>query len=617
MKIKIGIFKVNKGFVKYILKYGKIYIFCELLYALCAIPTNYLSVMAPKIFLDSTFVNHSIKNALAWIAAMLVCKMVYSLISSLISEYRKYICSNATLEVKKQLLYKLNYIKILYFDDPVNYDRLSQAFSYSEQAGLEFINCVFGLFSYFASFATVTYVSYQYEWWIVLLFVAMSIVNFAIGIFTRNKSYKYQKERTIKTRILNYFNSIVLQKNVMAEIKLDNAMDFFYEKIKKAFKDYKKTEFKQESHIMIFNLAQTIPFFLFQFISYVYLGNKIISENLTVGDYTLFFTMYSTVNLIATGVISCFVSIYQLNLNSKLILDFYDDVEKYKETPKLNNGMSLIENLQIESIEFCNVCFRYPGQNFDALHNVSFKINRGERISVVGYNGAGKTTLAMLMMSLYQPISGDILINGKSYKEYDLSSYRKRLGVVMQSFNIYSMTILENILLSEEVSDEAKFTGLKALKKVGLENKVDMYPDGVFSNLTRSFFENGIDLSLGEKQKIAIARSLKKDVDAYIMDEPSSSLDPVTEDDLYNCIEEINYGKMMLIVSHRLSSVMLSDKVLFLRNGEIVCFGNHYEMMKMCDEYRNLFNLQAKRYNQSADMKSDCVELEKYQINNF
>lgn len=595
MQKKISIFKVNAPFIKYILKYGKIYILCELLFAFCAIPSNYLTIMAPKVFLDSTFEDHNFKKAILWITSMLIYNLIYSFLSSLIAKYRNYVYSYATLEVKKSLLYTLMKIDLSYYDEPSNHDKLSRAFSYSEQGGVEFLNCITSSLTYITSLATVTYVSYKYEWWILLLFVFINIVHFIIGIYTKKKNFKYQKERTLSARVLNYLNGIVLQKNTVAEIKISDSMNFFYNKINVAFKNYKKTEMKHEMHILLYQMIQSAPDYIFQIISYIYLGSQIIKDRITVGDYTLFFTMYTSISQIAGGVISCVSTIYQLNLNSQLIMDFYEDIDTYSETPKLQQTKKFTDP-EIETIEFCDVCFRYPGQNCDVLHNISFKMHKGEKISIVGYNGAGKTTLIMLILMLYHPTSGNILINGISYKYYDLHNYRKFFGVVMQSFNIYSMSILENILLSDACSKEAQEIGEEALAKVGLLDKVQDYEDGILTPLTRAFYENGVELSIGEKQKLAIARMYAKDSQAYIMDEPSSSLDPLTEDELYRTIENMNNNKLTLIISHRLSSVMTSDRVMFLKKGSIMCFGNHYDIIKSCEEYNQLFNLQAKRY---------------------
>lgn len=502
------------------------------------------------------------------------------------------------MEVKKNLLYTLMKVDLSYYDEPVNHDKLTRAFSYSEQGGIEFLNCITSSITYIVSLATVTYVSYKFEWWILLLFIFINVMHFIIGIYTKKMNFKFQKDRTLHARILNYLNGIVIQKNTVAEIKINDSINFFYNKIMNAFKVYKKTEMKHEMHILMYQMIQSIPNNIFQIISYIYLGLQIVKNRLTVGDYTLFFTMYTTVSQIAGGVISCISSIYQLNLNSQLIMDFFKDIENYSELPKLENDKKIITNLNIETIEFCNVCFRYPGQSCDVLHNISFRISKGENISIVGYNGAGKTTLIMLILMLYHPTAGDILINGISYKYYDLHSYRKNFGVVMQSFNIYSMSILENILLSETNSKESEEIGKDALAKVGLLDKVLHYEDGIYSPVTRAFYENGVEMSIGEKQKLAIARMYAKDSQAIIMDEPSSSLDPLMEDELYQTIENINNHKLTLIISHRLSSVVNSDKVLFLSKGKIVCFGNHYDIVDSCMEYKQLFNLQAKRFNQ-------------------
>ncbi len=223
------------------------------------------------------------------------------------------------------------------------------------------------------------------------------------------------------------------------------------------------------------------------------------------------------------------------------------------------------------------------------------KINPCGKIAIVGYNGAGKTTLIKLIMRLYDPDEGEILFNGVNIKEYNVEEYRQKIGTIFQDFRIFAATVRENVLLDfTDGSDEEKIGN--ALKKSGFEKRLLTLSDGLDTNLTAEFEENGVNLSGGEGQKLAIARVFYKDARLIILDEPSSALDPIAEYHLNNSMLTAAENKSVVFISHRLSTTRIADHIYMLENGRITEEGSHEELLRYGGKYAEMWKVQSGQY---------------------
>jgi ATP-binding cassette subfamily B protein len=267
--------------------------------------------------------------------------------------------------------------------------------------------------------------------------------------------------------------------------------------------------------------------------------------------------------------------------------------------PQIKSGTIIPEDF--ESIEFKNVSFRYTEDMDYIIKNVSFKIEKGQTVAVVGHNGAGKTTLSKLLMRLYDVTDGEILYNGRNIKEYNLPEYREKFASVFQDYKVFAMTVAENVL-TEEVTDENKEIAVNALKMSGAYKKIAKLPQKENSLLTKEFDSEGVLLSGGETQKVTIARIFARDFCVAVLDEPSSALDPVAESKMYDALIEGTKGKTVIYISHRLSSATRSDNILVFNNGELVERGTHEELMANNGEYAEMFTLQASGYTQNEEV---------------
>ncbi len=246
-------------------------------------------------------------------------------------------------------------------------------------------------------------------------------------------------------------------------------------------------------------------------------------------------------------------------------------------------------------IELRNVSFGYNEMDGYILNNISIKIEPYSKIAIVGYNGAGKTTLIKLIMRLYDPDEGEILLDGVNIKEYDIEEYRRKIGTVFQDFKIFAATVKENVLL--DFAENGKDSDvISAMEKSGFDERLSALSDGLETNLTTEFEDNGVNLSGGEGQKLAVARVFYKDANLIILDEPSSALDPIAEYHLNRSMLTAANNKSVVFISHRLSTTRIADRIYMLEKGKIIEEGNHAELLELGGKYSQMWRLQAGQY---------------------
>ena len=265
--------------------------------------------------------------------------------------------------------------------------------------------------------------------------------------------------------------------------------------------------------------------------------------------------------------------------------------------PVIEVADGLTPDKEAGALKLSNVSFRYPNTEKDTLKDISIEIKPGEKIAIVGENGAGKTTFVKLLMRLYDVTDGSIEYNGHDIREYKTSEYRKKISAVFQDYNIYAATLAENVLLRQYNKEDEKDV-IAALKKADFSKKLSKLPDGIFTNLTREFSEDGVNLSGGESQKIAISRVFLNDEGRAIsiLDEPSSALDPVSEYKLNKNLIDHAQNDTVIFISHRLSTTRMADRIYLFENGSIIEQGTHEELMELNGRYREMFDRQAKNY---------------------
>ena len=591
MKLIKTLYNANRVYLKELFCSGKVFIIVQMVSLALVSPANYLLAYAPKQFLDSILIDKHLSIAMLWIL-LYVAIQIYSRLSQFGLELlKKRNCSRAKIAAKKHTYSKLEYINLVYFEDASNITKVDKALSYCESGGDTLINLIVTLLTSAIVCGTLTVISFQFDWWIWIVIVIITIFQYFTDKYLRKLSFDFSMEQMKHNREQNYFNSLPTTKDAIAEIKLNNSMGFFLNKyIAKYWRNFHVQE-KQERKVFSLNLLFSLPNDLFSISCYLLIGLRLLNGSSTVGDYSLFFAAIAGINSQIRVIIATINMFYEQYLSAKVYSDFMNDEECFIE----DTQNELVEPIQ--NISFNNISFRYPGQNTNAVNKLTVSINKGERISVVGFNGAGKTTFIKLMSLLYMPNEGDISINGKPVN-FSLRSYWSKLGVMFQNHQEFAISIKENLLLqnTDVLPDERVW---QVLTDVGLAEKIYGQEKQIHAHLGRSFYDDGIELSGGERQKLAVARIINKNCDFYILDEPSSALDPLSEEQLYRCIENIPRDKTVIIISHRLSSISVTDRVLFFKDGNIIADGSHAHLIKTCEEYRAIYQMQSNKYIQT------------------
>ena len=316
---------------------------------------------------------------------------------------------------------------------------------------------------------------------------------------------------------------------------------------------------------------------------------KTIKENFSISYFTLYTSAAMRFSATITSLINDCMKFYvSLRLAIPLI-------ELMNIQEEIHYGKKILLKQEINTLKFEHVTFSYPKSSVAVLKDISFQINAGEKISIVGLNGAGKTTLIKLLCRLYRPDKGDILLNGISIYDYDYSSYQNSISTIFQDFKLFAYSLKNNIT-NEETEEQAYYFACK----VGLKKRIDSLPNGIQTLYTKTFDETGIELSIGESQKIALARAFCKKASLILLDEPTSAFDPLAEAEFYQKFTQLGKDKTIIYISHRMSSSIFCDKILLIEHGKVIDYDTHANLIQKKESlYYKLFMEQAKRYESS------------------
>lgn len=424
--------------------------------------------------------------------------------------------------------------------------------------------------------------------WIVLVFVVLVLLNSLVESRVQKKYVMWDMEKAPIERRTAYLLEVIENFGYGKEERIYNLKDFLVRKTSAQLDESTRFYKKQVSAMNKSSYFSAATSFVRDAVTYAYLIFRMLSQHMQIGSFTMYLSAVAQFSTAMNDVMYSIVNIRRFGL-------YYDELNKYINMPQtMREGKKTVDNETGEyTIKFENVSFRYPGSETYALKNVNITITPSEKLSIVGENGAGKTTFVKLLLRLYDPTEGRILLNGTDIREFDYDEYQNLMAAVFQDFRLFSFTLKENVCFDKECSDEVV---IDCLRRSGFGNKLDQLPKGIYTNVYKNFEEDGFEPSGGEGQKIALARALFKDTPVVILDEPTAALDPRAEYEMYQNFNKMSEGKTTIFISHRLSSSRFCDKIAVFAGGEIKEYGSHDELYSKDGMYHELFDMQAKFY---------------------
>ena len=429
----------------------------------------------------------------------------------------------------------------------------------------------------------------QVNIWLIVIILSLSILKFVF----ESKSQKYSKtEFQDKTppiwRKINYVNNTSGNFAIGKDLRVYRMNEFIEEERLKATDDFLRLFKKSQNKTIMFKTIIKVISIFDEVCLYGFMIYEVIEHNMSIADFTFMISSVRTLVHSLTALIQQSANVMRNNLECNDYRNFMSrDYTQYKQTEVIEEG-------QVE-IEFKDVYYQYYKQDGYALEGVSFKIKKGEKLALVGYNGAGKTTLIKLLSGFYHPTKGQILINGVDIETIKREELAKLISPVYQEYLILSYNVAENVAM-EYVENVDYDKVIDILKVVDLEKKIDSLPERLKTMLTRNFDDYGVELSGGETQKLNLARAIYKSSPVFILDEPTSAMDALSESNMYQNFNKITKNATTIFISHRLSSTKFCDKVVLLEKGKVREIGTHDELLKQKGEYSKLFNMQAEYY---------------------
>ncbi len=433
-----------------------------------------------------------------------------------------------------------------------------------------------------------------------VLAIVIVFIPTALTQFIRAKVFaKLEDESAPKRREYEYYEKAIADREYFKETRLLGGFAYFKDKFVESYRLCLKLRMRADIRSTAFELSMNVVTILGYFAILYMLFTALMAGEITVGAFAAVFSnigmLYSLMAEVVQMHIGRLAQNYGATVNYVRFLQLPERSGEVKETPEWG------------AITFRDVSYSYPGAEHPALSHVSFTLHRGETLAIVGENGSGKSTLIRLLSGLYLPTDGAVLHNGVDTRNVDPQALYRNTSAVFQKYQRYQMTLRENITISDTQKTDCDGRLDEVLRITGSDPSDPSFTDGYDTMLSREF--NGIDLSGGQWQRIAIARGFYREHNLIILDEPTAAIDPYEETRIYNRFAELSRDKTSVIVTHRIGSVRLADRILVLQEGRAVQIGTHDELLQEDGEYRRLWEAQEQWYRENAGKEADAVSV--------
>lgn len=585
---------------KLLLKSSRYLIFFYLLLFVVSVSLPLLNSFTLKLLIDSLNVDTLNQKmiflfALFNISTLVLIHFIDSLLSFLYSD----IVKRAKHQYRCDLINHLDILPMSFLDSSDGRDQIddiSTTDSITVKFSLDFIKVVSIVYSFMISY----FVLIEYNLLLSTLHIVITIPSIILSSYFNDKMAWLRYKMAPDTRRFSYYRWMLTDASPAKDVRmydLTSPLKDRYEKEKTDYINKNKAIDKKKCISLIFAEA----FYRLGNLAFViYVVYDALHGEISIGDATLYISLAVSATDAFKNVFGLCVEYYLVN--STFMMRFFEFNQFVKSN--LKNKRKQLRKLQdFQTLAFNDVYFKYPYTEKYVLSGVSFTMNKGDKLSIIGINGSGKSTIIKLMLGLYEVESGQILINGYPISDYDIKDVRKLFSVLFQNFVQYPLTLRENIALSdlEKLRDDNQIE--KAIKQSGAyEDLKSKSKDGWDFYMTRQFDDTGVELSKGQWQKIALSRAYFKSAPIVVFDEPSAALDAEAEDRIFKNFESISDGKTGIMISHRISSARMSNKIIVLNDGKIAEQGTHDELVSLDGLYAKLYNLQREKYAVKEDV---------------
>jgi ATP-binding cassette, subfamily B, bacterial len=491
--------------------------------------------------------------------------------------------------VNEMILEKALTLDLAHFEDSEFYDKMSQARSQASSRPLSLINRTFGLCQSALTLIAFSGLLWQFSGWAVLVLIVAAIPAFIAETRFSEHAFRLFRWRSPETRQQHYLETLLAREDYAKEVQLYQLGGVLLQRYRDIFnrlyKDDRNLTIQKGLWGYLLGLLSTLAFYL----AYAWIVIEAISGQISLGEMTMYLMVFRQGQSTFASALTSIGGMYEDNL---YLANLYEFLEQPMPQSQGKVRMGIIQ----EGIRFENVSFSYPGSQQPVLKNISLHLPLGEKLAIVGENGSGKTTLIKLLTNLYQPTSGRILLDGVDLKDWDIDVLRRRIGVIFQNFVQYQFTVGENVGVGdvEQIDDRQEWS--IAADKGMATPFIDVLPQKFDTQLGK-WFKGGQELSGGQWQKIALARAfMRSDADILILDEPTAAMDAEAEMNIFNHFRSLTQDRMVVLISHRFSTVRMADTIIVMANGEIIEQGSHDRLIAAKGRYAHLFSLQAAGY---------------------
>lgn len=429
----------------------------------------------------------------------------------------------------------------------------------------------------------------------ILVIALTAACAYFIGKQANRWYYKHREEEAEQEKRMDYLLNSCGRKTAK-DIRIFGLRAWMQELYDKAYSAFLGFQRKSQNRYLLAAVGDLILTFLRNAVAYAYLIGLVLKNGLSIAEFLLYFSAVEGFAAWVTGILSNLQTLHRQSLDLSTLRECLD----YPEPFRFEDGEALTPEKDGEyELRLENVSYRYPGADEDTLKNINLTLRPGEKLAVVGLNGAGKTTLVKILCGFLDPTEGRVLLNGTDIRNYNRRDYYTMFSAVFQNFSLLAGSVAANVAQDDVVIDRERVKACVA--KAGLTEKVESLPEGYETKLNRTVYDEAVELSGGETQRLMLARALYKDAPFVILDEPTAALDPIAESELYQKYHEMTDGKSSVYISHRLASTRFCDRIIMIADGGIGEEGTHEELLHAGGKYAELFEVQSRYYKEGGE----------------